>query len=84
MAASRKKGEETLGSSTMIVCLPRRVNRFFAILVAAIVLSFPGCNVAPVTAQTVSPLAVEARSLPDVLEKVAGRGQHRRDVTSAG
>ena len=54
----------------MIVCLPRRVNRFFAILVAAIVLSFPGCNVAPVTAQTVSPLAVEARSLPDVLEKV--------------
>lgn len=54
----------------MIVCLPRRVNRFFAILVAAIVLSFPGCSVAPVTAQTVSPLAVEARSLPDVLEKV--------------
>ena len=54
----------------MIVCLPRRVNRFFAILVAAIVLSYPGCGVAPVTAQTVSPLAVEAQSLPDVLEKV--------------
>lgn len=54
----------------MIACLPRRVNRFFAIMVAAIVLSYPGCGVAPVTAQTASPQAVDARSLPDVLEKV--------------
>ncbi|MCO5163888.1 MAG: DegQ family serine endoprotease [Mesorhizobium sp.] len=54
----------------MIVCLPRRVNRFFAILVAAIVLSNSGCGVAPVTAQTAAPQAVDARSLPDVLERV--------------
>jgi hypothetical protein len=54
----------------MIVCLPRRVNRFLAILVAAIVLFCPGCGVAPVTAQTTAPQAVDARSLPDVPEKV--------------
>jgi Do/DeqQ family serine protease len=54
----------------MIVCLPRRLNRFFAILVTAIVLSFPGCSVAPATAQTAAPQAVDARSLPDVLEEV--------------
>lgn len=54
----------------MIVCLPTRVKRFFAILVAAIVLSYSGCGVAPVTAQTAAPQAVDARSLPDVLEKV--------------
>jgi len=39
----------------MIVCSPRRANRFFAILVAAIVFSHPGCSVAPVTAQTAAP-----------------------------
>jgi Do/DeqQ family serine protease len=54
----------------MIVCWPRRVNQFFAILVAAFVLSYPGCGVAPVTAQTAAPQAVDTRSLPDVLEKV--------------
>jgi serine protease Do/serine protease DegQ len=54
----------------MIVCLPRRVNRFFAILVAALVLSYPGCAVAPVTAQTVVPQVNDVPSLPDVLEEV--------------
>lgn len=54
----------------MIVYLPRRVNRFFAILVAALVLSYPGCGVAPVTAQIAAPQIGDARSLPDVLEKV--------------
>jgi serine protease Do/serine protease DegQ len=54
----------------MIVCLPRRVNRFFAILGAAILLSFPGCNLAPVTAQSVAPQIAEVRPLADVLEEI--------------
>ena len=54
----------------MIVCLPRRVNRFFVSLGAAIVLSFPGCSVAPVTAETAAPQIAEARPLADVLEDI--------------
>jgi Do/DeqQ family serine protease len=54
----------------MIVCLPRPVNRFFAILVTAIVLLFPGCNVAPVAAQTATALVIDARPLADVLDEV--------------
>lgn len=47
----------------MIVCLPRRVKRFFAVLGPAIVLSFPGCSVAPVTAQIRAPQLDEQRPL---------------------
>jgi S1-C subfamily serine protease len=54
----------------MIVCLPRRVNRFFAVLVTAIIVSFPGCSVAPVAAQPASAQINEARPLADVLEDV--------------
>jgi Do/DeqQ family serine protease len=54
----------------MIVCLPRRVKQFFAILITAIVLSFPGCSVAPVTAQTATAQVIDARPLADVLEEV--------------
>jgi Do/DeqQ family serine protease len=52
----------------MIVCLPKRADRFFAILVTGIVLSFPGCNDAPVMAQPAT--AQAARPLADVLEEV--------------
>jgi S1-C subfamily serine protease len=67
-----KQGAETFfGSSTMIECLPRRASRFFAILVAAITISFPGCGVAPVTAQTAAPqTSLEARPLAHVLEEI--------------
>lgn len=54
----------------MIVYLPRRVKRFFAILATAIVLLFPGCGVAPVTAQTDTAQIADARPLADVLEEV--------------
>ena len=54
----------------MIVCLPRRVKRFFAILATAIVLLFPGSGVAPVTAQTATAQIADARPLADVLEEV--------------
>ncbi|MGO4838113.1 trypsin-like peptidase domain-containing protein, partial [Rhizobiaceae sp. 2RAB30] len=55
----------------MIACLPRRARRFFAILVAATVLSFTACVVAPVTTQTAaSQTSSEARPLADVLEEI--------------
>jgi hypothetical protein len=47
----------------MIVCLPSRMNRLFTVLGAAIVLSFPGCSAAPVTAQIRAPQVDELRSL---------------------
>lgn len=54
----------------MFVCLPRRVNRFFAILGTAVILSFSGCSIAPVTAESAAPRLAEVRPLADVLEEV--------------
>ncbi|QDZ02359.1 DegQ family serine endoprotease [Nitratireductor mangrovi] len=54
----------------MTVCLPEPVNRFIAILGAAIILSFTGCSVAPVTAADTDPQISQARPLADVLEIV--------------
>ena len=69
-AAFRTREKDVFGRLKMIVYMPPRAQRFFAVVVTTIFLAFSGCAVAPVAAQSPFAETVEARSLADVLEDV--------------